>query len=241
MRGELRDIANLSAPAVATQMLLPLTAALVTYLAARSGAEVVAAFAVAQRVETLGFVGISATTVAIVPFVAQNLGAGRIDRVGQSVAFARKIALYWGGGLFVVLLMSAEPTARVFADDAVVVDMTELYFRVVGLSFAPYGMVMMTAACLNGMQRPRHALLVLLTKSILFTAPLVVAGSFFGASGIFVGIALSHALGAVVAALVMRHALRGQASVFAEGRAIDDQVPHWRALTLAGAGTDDER
>ena len=51
---ELRDIARLSSPAIATQILLPITAALITFLAARSGPAVVAAFGVAAPLAVSG-------------------------------------------------------------------------------------------------------------------------------------------------------------------------------------------
>lgn len=227
---ELRDIASLSSPAIATQILLPVTAALITYLAARSGPEVVAGLGVAQRVETLGLVGVSAVTLAIVPFVAQNHGAGLRARVDAAIAFTGKTVVYWGGGLFLLLVLLADPIASFFSDDAAIIEATKLYFYVVAASYAPYGLVMMTAAVFNGLQRPRGALQVLLVKSFLFTAPLAIAGSFFGAWGVFAAISLSNLLGAVYAAWAMRRELRRSHSALADRRPIDDYVADWRGL-----------
>ena len=243
LRRELRDIASLSSPAIATQILLPLTAALITYLAARSGPAVVAGFGVAQRIETLGLVGVSAVTLAIVPFVAQNHGAGLRARVDAAIAFTGKTAVYWGGGLFILLVVFAEPIAAFFSDDAAIIDATKLYFYVVAASYAPYGIVMMTAAVFNGLQLPKRALNVLLVKTLVLTAPLAIAGSFLGAFGVFLAISISNLLGAIYAAWIMRRVLRATASSLVDRRAIDDYVADFRYVAdhIVGRESDEPR
>ena len=126
LRAELKQIARLSSPAIATQLLLPATAMLITYLAAKSGPEAVAAFGVAQRIETLALVGISSVTIAIVPFVAQNDGAGQPARVDQAIAFSGKASLYWGAGVCLLLVAFAGPIAGLFSDDGTITQYTKL-------------------------------------------------------------------------------------------------------------------
>ncbi len=232
---ELRDIVRLSTPAITTQILLPLTAMLITYLAAQSGPEVVAAFGVAQRVETLALVGISSVTVAIVPFVAQNFGAQELGRVDEAIAFAGKTSMYWGGGLFLLLVICAQPIAAFFSEDPTIIAYTTLYFYIVALSCAPYGIVMVTSSIFNGVQVPERALKVLLVKTFAFTIPLALLGSFFGATGIFASIALSNIFGAIYAARIMQKSLREASSKLADRSPLQGYLTDWR--TLLGAKT----
>lgn len=227
---ELKQILRLSSPAVATQILLPVTAMFITFLAAKSGPEVVAAFGVAQRIETLALVGISAVTIAIVPFVAQNFGAEAHRRVDQAIVFAGKTAVYWGGALCILLVAFAGPIAGIFTEDATIIGYTKLYFYVVSASYAPYGFVMMTAAIFNGIQLPGRSLRVLLVKTFIFTVPLALAGSTFGAIGVFAAIGVSNLLGGIYAAAVMKPAMAQLGSEIADARPLQDYLSDWRAV-----------
>ncbi len=227
---EVKEIVRLSAPAIATQVLLPITAMLITYLAARSGAQAVAAFGVATRIETLVLVGISSVSVAVVPFVAQSHGANERERVDRAIAFVGKASFYWGGGLFVLLLVFAGPIAELFSSDPQIIYYTKLYFYFVAVSYAPYGIVVMTSAIFNGVMIPGKSLQVLLIKTFAFTVPLALAGSFFGAVGVFAAISLSNILGFVYAARLMKRCLAQSGSTLADKRVLDDYLADWRAI-----------
>lgn len=193
----LREFVRISSPAVATQVLLPLTAMVITVLAARSGPDVVAAIGVASRIESLALVGISAMSVALVPFISQNHGAGHVDRVRQAVQFSRRAAWIWGAGVFVVLVALARPIAEVFSDDAAIVGHTTRYFFVIAVTYGAAGVVTMASSVFNGVMQPRAALQVLLVKTVVLGVPLAVLGSFFGPTGLFASVALTNVLAAV--------------------------------------------
>jgi len=104
-----QELLRFAAPAVAAQVLLPLSVVVLTYLAAQSGPEVVAAVGVAGKVESLALVGISALNVALVPLVAQNHAAGKGLRVLGIRRTARWSAFAWGAAAALLLLAFAGP------------------------------------------------------------------------------------------------------------------------------------
>lgn len=229
-------ILRLSTPTVATQVLTPLTAAFITFLAAQSGAEVVAALGIATRIELLGLVGISSVSVALVPFVAQNFGAKDRARVDEAIVFAGKASFYWGGLMFVALVLGAGPVARLFSDDGTVQHYVTLYFRIVAISYAPAGLLAVTSSIFNGVQIPGESLRILAMKTFAFTAPLAWLGSFFGAGGLFAAISLANVLGGIYAARTMRRCLRATDSDLARRRPVDDYLADWRAVTRRLSG-----
>ena len=231
-------ILRLSTPTVATQVLTPLTAAFITFLAAGSGAEVVAALGIATRIELLGLVGISSVSVALVPFVAQNFGAKNRARVDEAIVFAGKASFYWGGLLFGALILGAGPLARLFSGDETVQHYVTLYFWIVAISYAPAGLLAVTSSIFNGVQIPGESLRILMVKTFAFTAPLAWLGSLFGAAGLFAAISLANVLGGAYAARTMRRCLRASDSDLARRRPVEDYIADWRAVTrrLAGGG-----
>src|SRR5690606_11684063 len=76
-----RRLAHVGVPATAANLLNPLTVGAITALVASHGPEAVAGLGVASRVESLVMIVIFAVSSAETPFVGQNYGAGRIDRV----------------------------------------------------------------------------------------------------------------------------------------------------------------
>ena len=227
----LLPILRLSAPTVATQVLTPLTAVFVTFLAAKSGAEVVAALGIATRIELLGLVGISSVSVALVPFVAQNFGARNRARVDEAIVFAGKASFYWGGLMFVALVLGAGPVARMFSGDETVQHYVTLYFWIVAISYAPAGLLAVTSSIFNGVQIPGESLRILMVKTFAFTAPLASLGALFGAVGLFAAVSLANVLGGVYAARTMRRCLRAADSDLARRRPVDDYIADWRTVT----------
>ena len=210
-RAEIRagygHLLSIGSPAVGTQMLAPIIGLFVTFLIAGHGSDAVAAYGVASRVQALALVGIYGVSTAITPFIAQNLGAGRRERVDEAIVFAGKASVYWGLAVCALVVLLAGPIATLFTDSPSVQRITRLYFYIVALSYAPLGIFTVTAAIFNGSLDPTKAFRILLVKAMVLTAPLTYVGSLFGVVGIFAGIALSNVVAAIHAARQMRQHL----------------------------------
>ena len=74
-------------PAAATNLVVPLTTALITNLVSTYGETAVAALGVAARIDLLIMVVVALSTV-LGPFVGQNLGAKKFDRLWTGVVIA---------------------------------------------------------------------------------------------------------------------------------------------------------
>ncbi|HJL15609.1 MAG TPA: MATE family efflux transporter [Sandaracinaceae bacterium LLY-WYZ-13_1] len=207
--GSWRRILRIGLPAAGTNLLTPLAAGAVTRIVSSHGPDAVAAFGVGTRVEGLSMMGVFALTAAITPFVGQNLGAGRSERLRETLRFVVKASLVWGGGVALLLAAVAEPLARVFNDDPQVVERTALFFRIVPASYWAFGIALLVAACFNAADRPYKATALAALRLVVLAVPLAWLGSeLHGLAGLFGGIALANVIMGFVAGFYGRHELR---------------------------------
>ena len=81
-------------PAMLTQLLFPISNAVLTRIAADLGEDTVAAFGVGTRIESIAMIGSMALSSVLIPFIGQNFGAGKNDRIIQANRFSIKSVSY---------------------------------------------------------------------------------------------------------------------------------------------------
>lgn len=225
-----KKIVQLGLPTVITQIIGPVTLVYLTFLFARQASEAVAAFGVASRIQTLLMIGILGVSTAITPFIAQNLGANKQDRIDESIAFGGRASTYLGLLTCLLLFLFIKPIARIFSDDAMVIDYTAQYFYIVSVSYIFYGIFIITSSVFNGLQLPINSLKIMLVKSLLFTVPLTLIGSFFGTPGIFIGISVGNILAGIFAGRQMQKQFKKVGSAMAKADAWQDYKNDFRKL-----------
>jgi putative MATE family efflux protein len=197
-------------PAAGTNVLVPVSTGIITGMVASYGPEAVAALGVGTRVESLGLGVIMALSSVLTPFVGQNWGAGRLDRVRQSVRSTQHFSMLWGAALFLILAVLGRYIALLFNDDAAVVATLVDYLRIVPVSYGLLGLLMLGNAALNALNRPLQSALLTLLRLFVLYVPLAFAGSsLFGLRGIFGAAALANIIAGVAAYLWLRRILAG--------------------------------
>ena len=91
-----RAILHVGLPAIAANLISPISLTVITRLLAGHGAAVVAGFSVASRIETMLAMVMWALSMSVAPFVGQNWGAGLFERVQRALRVANIFALSWG-------------------------------------------------------------------------------------------------------------------------------------------------
>jgi Na+-driven multidrug efflux pump len=206
-----KQVLYIGLPAAGTNVLVPISAGIITGMVAAYGPEAVAALGVGTRVESLALGVIMALASVLTPFVGQNWGAGRLDRVRLSASYVQRFALLWGVLLFILLIAFGRSVALTFSDDAVVVATLVDYLRIVPLSYGLLGLLMLATATLNALNRPLQAALLTLLRLFLLYVPLALLGSaLFGLRGIFSAAAVANCLAGIAAYLWLRSILRGR-------------------------------
>ncbi len=203
-----KQILYVGLPAAGTNMLVPVSAGIITAMVAAYGPEAVAALGVGSRIEALGLVVITALASVLTPFVGQNWGAGRLDRVKLSVSYAQRFAIVWGVLLFITFSAFRGSIALVFNDDLRVVAALADYLWIVPLSYGLLGVLLLAGAALSALNRPLQAALLAVLRLFALIIPLALLGSaLFGVPGIFGAVAVANALAGVAAFFWLRRTL----------------------------------
>jgi putative MATE family efflux protein len=198
-------------PASAANMILPIGAGVVTSLVAGYGAAAVAGFGVATRIDMFALTVVFALSSVLGPFIGQNWGAGKIDRVQLGVRYSEYFSLMWGLAMALFFGLIAPYFARLVHDDPVVIATIALYLRLVPISYGMQGLVRLANYSLNVLNRPLQAASLTLIQMFALYIPLaILGGRSFGIAGIFGGISVAHILAGVIAYLWLQKVLRDE-------------------------------
>jgi putative MATE family efflux protein len=200
-----KRILYIGVPTAATRVILPVAVGIVTRFVASYGVGAVAAFGVATRIEFFAMTIVRALSAVLMPFIGQNWGAGKMERVYAGMRFSEKVSLGWGILALGILAGAARPIASIFNDDPEVIRITVLYLRIVPLGYGLYGVGLLAAAGLNVLNRPIHAASLAAFHMLVLHAPLAYIGSsLYGLRGLFGGLAVSFLVSGLVAHWLFR-------------------------------------
>lgn len=201
-------ILKIAVPAAATQIIAPLSNALITRLVAAHGETAVAGFGVATRIEAVAAMSLFALSGSIGPFVGQNWGANRFERVRAGMRAAYRFSLAWGLGAALVMALWGGEVAAWVNPEAAVVAVAALYLLIVPLSYGPWGLLMMASASFNALGKPVPSTIISFTRMFVVYVPLaILLNDHYGYAGIFAATALSNTLMGVAGFLWFRWSL----------------------------------
>lgn len=184
----IRRILGFGVPSLLSMSLMPLSSTVITWLLGRHGNAAVAAAGAAGRIEMFAFVVPMALGISLTPFVSQNYGAGRLDRIREALKTSTRFAMLYGIGVALVFFASAPWLAAIFSKDPHVGAILQEYIRIIAFG---YGMMEVHRYCgffLNGLHQPVSATLLNVIRVLLLLIPLSCLGAWrLGVLGIFLG------------------------------------------------------
>ena len=208
-----KKILHVGIPAMATNMIIPVSGAIVIALVAQHGTEAVAGFGVATRIEAMALIMFYALSSVVGPFCGQNLGAKKYDRLQEGQLFTLKFCVATGLSLAVFLALLGEWLAGFFSDDAEVIRVTVYYLYIVPISYFAYGIVMSVNASFNGFRKPFPGVVISSARVIFVLLPVAwVANYLYGVTGLMVAIALSNLLVGVIAYIWVQRTVKAFAA-----------------------------
>ena len=195
-----QQVLHVGIPAAATNAISPLAVAILTSAIASYGAEAVAGFGIASRIESLALIAFIALSASVTPLVGQNWGAGKFQRVRQSFYWSVIFCSIWGILAAVVLGFISGSLASVFNQDPQVISIAATYLLIVPLSYAASGVVQMSGSTFNALGKPLPSVVMNLLQMFALYLPLAYLGSrLWGINGIFIGVSLSNLIVGLVA------------------------------------------
>ncbi|MEL6609768.1 MAG: MATE family efflux transporter [Pseudomonadota bacterium] len=194
------EIFQVGGPAALSNAINPAGMALVTAAVATVGADAVAGFGAATRVQQLVLVPLLALSAGIGPVIGQNWGAGKEDRaraaIGQSFAFSVGYGLLVGA----ILIAFAAPIASLVTGGAQGTDQAARYLALVGWSLFGYGMVVTANAAMNARSKAAFSMGVSVARVFALYLPAAWIGvGAAGYTGILVAAVIANLGGAALA------------------------------------------
>lgn len=200
-------ILEVGLPAMATQLIGPVSSAVITRLLAGHGEIVVAGFGVATRVEAVAVMLLFALSGSIGPFVGQNWGAGRSERVREGLRFTYLFCLAWGLAAAILMAFFGSTVASWVDSEPGVIGTAAFYLAVVPWSYGLWGVLMMSSASFNALGKPIPSTILSFTRMFIMYIPLaVLLEGQFGYTGIFVATAATNGVMGILAFLWFRSA-----------------------------------
>ena len=202
-----REIVDIGAPSALEQSTSALAMITLTAMVATFGPPVVAAYGLGNRLISLVFLPAMGLDRATNTMVGQNLGAEKAKRAERAVRLAAGVGATVMGAVAVVALAFAEPIVGAFisastADGAATVAKGVEYLRTRTVEFAFIGVLQVVLGAYRGAGNTKTALAFSLVALWVGRVPTVYGLAFvldFGATGIWIGMALGNVVGAVAA------------------------------------------
>lgn len=149
-----------SLPAAMNMMSIALGIFVTTYYVKGFGSDAVAAFGIGMRVQQIFLLPTIGLTIATISITGQNNGAGRYERIQETI----KISLKYGIRIMTVgailLLLFPNAFMRIFTDDPLVTEVGVEYIRIAAISSWAYMIMAAYNSALQGMKRPNFPFLI---------------------------------------------------------------------------------
>jgi len=195
-----KQILRVGAPAIATQLISPVSGIVITRMLASYGETVVAGFGIASRIEATSVMFLFALSGSIGPFVGQNWGAKRIDRVRLGIRAAYQFSMLWGLAVGILLYLFSSAIVVLIDDNPIAGAVAINYLSLVPVSYGVWGVLMVASASFNSLGHPLPSTFMSFTRMFIVYIPLATLGnSLFGYKGIFAATMISNLLMGTVA------------------------------------------
>jgi len=204
LTADLGPLGAIAGPAVMTNIATPVANGYLTAALAAYGDASVAAWAVIGRLVPVAFGAVFALSGSVGPIIGQNQGAGRFDRVRQTVTDSLTCLTLYVVGVSAVLWLAQDALVAMFAASGEAAALIRFYCTYAAVTFVFVGWLFVANASFNTLGAPFYATVFNWGRATLGTIPFaIMGGQLAGARGVLLATGLGGAvfgIAAVVAA-----------------------------------------
>ena len=191
----IKKIFHVGIPAAISNIIAPLSSAILIAIVANYSEEAVAAFGVASRIEAFLFIPMMALSVGLSPIVGQNWGAQNIKRVHNTTQLALKICVLWGLIAALIMAISGHVITSLFTDNENIIEIATYYMLIIPITYGLANATNLWCSTYNAMGMPKRALIINATKMLAIYLPFsYIGGELYGIHGILYGMASAYIL-----------------------------------------------
>jgi Na+-driven multidrug efflux pump len=199
---DLRAVFAVAGPAVLTNLATPVGAAYVTHCISVFGTGAVAGQATIDRISPVAFGLVYALTGAVGPILAQNMGAGRTDRVNATLRDSLVFVAVAVLGAWVLLAAAQSLVVLAFSAQGESAALIHLFCSWLAASFLFTGALFVANAAFNNLGFPLLSTVFNWGRATLGTIPFVTIGAGYGPAGVLIGQAAGSIVFGCVAVIV---------------------------------------
>lgn len=138
------------------------------------------------------------------PIVGYNFGARKFDRVARALRYAIFAAVAVTTSGFLMAEIFPHLLANMFTGDQELIDIASHGMRIVLIMFPIVGFQMVTANFFQSIGKVRKAILLSLTRQMLFLVPLlIILPRFMGTLGVWISMPIADSLATVLAVFLL--------------------------------------
>lgn len=188
------ELLRQSGPAMLNMATIGLGILVLTYFVNRHGSAAVAAYGIATRIEQIILLPAIGLNMAVLAIAGQNNGAGRPDRVRETVRAALRFGLLALIPGLLLMLAWPHPAMALFTRDETVIRLGADYLRVAsGLIYA-YVLLFTLTAALQAVKQPMYAIWIGLYRQLIAPLAIILAldrWTSLGLWGIWISVAFT--------------------------------------------------
>lgn len=187
------EVMRLALPSMASQVLMPFSMYLIMMLVALYDNHVVAAYGVATRIEAMTMIVVMAMSSSMGPFVGQNFGARRFDRIRSALRMCYVFCLSYGLVVTVILVLLGGAISGLFRDDPAVVAVATEFFYIVPVTIGIMSVSMIAGSTFVAYGEPVPSFVLSMFRMFVVLLPLCyLLNWLMGYLGIFIAIAITN-------------------------------------------------
>jgi putative MATE family efflux protein len=201
-----KEILHVGLPTAASNVILPAGFGIIIDFTSDYGEAAVAALGAASRIESLVLTVFMATAAVLSPFIGQNWGALKFDRIDKAFKIAFTFCFVWGAAMIGFFELFKEPISWFVKSDPDVVEVMVLYLSITPFAMAFRGILMICTTSLNVLKRPLESAALTIGYMFIFFVPLAYFGSkYYGLLGIFWSLVIGAVTTAIIGYYTLKH------------------------------------
>ena len=205
------DVAKQGLPTSLSMMSVALGIFIITYYISQFGSHIVAAYGLSTRIEQIALLPLIGLGVAAVTLIGQNSGAGKIDRVKETISITLTYTLYISVLCTAGIFFGARFLLQFFTKDTMILDAGVEYLHIASFLIFGYGVLALVDSVFRGIKKPLFSLYLGITRQIILpTVFFFIATKLFnlGIIGIWGSLFIIVTLSAIFAFYYMRKFVR---------------------------------
>nr|WP_285839849.1 MATE family efflux transporter [Alkalihalophilus marmarensis] len=140
----------------------------------------------------------------MMPIVGYNYGAKQYDRMRETIWLTLKVVVISSVAIFLSMMIFPAWFMRIFTADPEVIEAGASAMRILFLTFFVVGVQVVAGGLYQALGKPKPALILSLSRQILFLIPLVlILPRFFGVSGVWIAFPIADVLSFILASALL--------------------------------------